>query len=175
MSTTGLNVFALAQEFQKIEQFLADCAENGTEPDAQLQIYFDAIEGDFDRKVENIGFLIKNREAVKVGKVAAITSMEKSCEQIDKDVDRLKKMLAALLVATGKKKVPGAYFDISWQNNAPSCDVIDEAEIPAPYWREIPPVPASKAVDKKAILADLKEGVVIPGAKLKQSIRLNIK
>ncbi len=45
-----------------------------------------------------------------------------------------------------------------------SCDVIDESKVPDAYMvkPELPP----KRVDKKAALADLKTGIVIPGVAL---------
>ena len=57
------------------------------------------------------------------------------------------------------------------RKNPASVDVLDENLIPSEYKKEVVEV----KVDKKAILADLKEGVVVEGAALKNSTSLMIK
>jgi hypothetical protein len=50
---------------------------------------------------------------------------------------------------------------ISLKAVAPAVNVADEASIPSDYWKPQPP-----KLDKRMLLADLKDGVEIPGATL---------
>jgi len=52
---------------------------------------------------------------------------------------------------------------IKWKKNPPSCEITDQAALPRIY---IATVPATERPDKKAILAALKNGKEIAGAKL---------
>ncbi len=67
-------------------------------------------------------------------------------------------------------------FTIALQKLPPSCEITNENALPTEYLRHIPAVAASTAPDKKRILADLKDGVVIPGANMsKATYKLVIK
>jgi hypothetical protein len=50
---------------------------------------------------------------------------------------------------------------LSLQSTAPSAIVVEEADIPAQFWKPQPP-----KLDKRALLAALKDGETIPGAEL---------
>jgi hypothetical protein len=54
-------------------------------------------------------------------------------------------------------------FTLSKRKNPPSCQILDPSMLPAEYFRI---VPETREPDRKKILADLKDGVVIEGAKL---------
>ena len=54
-------------------------------------------------------------------------------------------------------------FTLKLQKQPPRCEIADSSAIPPEYIRVIP---ASQEPDKRAILADLKEGVIIPGVAL---------
>lgn len=70
----------------------------------------------------------------------------------------------------GITKIESPECTVSIQKNPPSAEIDDERLIPAEYWKQPPPV-----LDKKALLDDLKEGVSVQGARLKQTESIRIR
>ena len=168
-----MNVFELASQYRQLES-LVD-AERDDVPEDALLAHWQSIEGDLNQKMENIGFAIRNREAILAGKQDAIKAMENSAISVEKEIERLKKLAVDLLNATGHKKAGGQALTLSVVPNQPKVLIEDEKAIPAQYLREIPAVAASTAPDKKKIADDMKAGVIVAGAKLVPSVRLAIK
>jgi hypothetical protein len=168
-----MNVFELASQYRQLEA-LVD-ADRDDVPEDELLAHWLKTEGDLNQKMENIGFAIRNREAILVGKQDAIKAMENSAISIEKEIERLKKLAVDLLTATGHKKAGGQALTLSVVPNQPKVLIEDEKVLPPEYLREIPPVPASTAPDKKKLADDLKAGVIVTGAKLVPSVRLSIK
>jgi hypothetical protein len=168
-----MNVFELAGQYRQLEA-LVD-ADRDDVPEDELLAHWLKTEGDLNQKMENIGFAIRNREAILAGKQDAIKAMENSAISIEKEIERLKKLAVDLLTATGHKKAGGQALTLSVVPNQPKVVIEDEKALPPEYLREIPPVPASTAPDKKKIADDMKAGVIVTGAKLVPSVRLAIK
>lgn len=168
-----MNVFELASQYRQLEALVnAEYAELGE--DALLQHWL-AAEGELNHKIENLGFAIRNREAILAGKQEAIKAMEASAMSVEKEIARLKQLALDLLTATHQKKAGGSALTLSIVPNTPKVVIEDEAALPPEYFRDIPPVPASKAPDKKKLAEDMKAGVIINGARLIPSVRLAIK
>jgi hypothetical protein len=168
-----MNVFELAGQYRQLEA-LVD-ADRDDVPEDELLAHWLKTEGDLNQKMENIGFAIRNREAILAGKQDAIKAMENSAISIEKEIERLKKLAVDLLTATGHKKAGGQALTLSVVPNQPKVLIEDEKALPAEYLREIPAVPATSAPDKKKLADDMKAGVIVAGAKLVPSVRLAIK
>ena len=69
--------------------------------------------------------------------------------------------IAAAMDQAGKKKVDTALGTVSVRSIPPSVQVTEEAEIPTEFWKQPEP-----KLDKKALLAALKDKQTIPGATL---------
>lgn len=173
-----MNVFDLAAQYRDIEHFVAEEHQQGGDfaptDDYILQQWM-AVEGDLNAKLENVGFAIRNREAILVGKQEAIKAMEQSAQFVEREIERLKTLAINIMTATGHKKAGGAALTLSLVPNAPKVEIIAEASLHTTYLREVPAVPASWAPDKKKIAEHIKEGVIVEGARLVQSQRLAIK
>lgn len=70
----------------------------------------------------------------------------------------------------GITKIESPECTVSIQKNPPSVEVDEEKLIPQEYWKQQAPV-----LDKKALLNDLKEGVIVQGARLKQTESIRIR
>ena len=167
-----MNVFELATQYRELEALV----DGGLDlPDEAILATWANVEDDLNTKIENIGFAIKNREAILAGKQEAIKAMEASAMAVEKEIERLKTLAVNLMTATGQKKAGGHALTLSVSPNPPSVEIENAAAIPYDYMRLTEPVPAWYELDKKAIAADLKDGVIVPGAKLKRGVRLTIK
>lgn len=84
--------------------------------------------------------------------------------------DGLKNYVLSAMIAHGITKIESPECTVSIQKNPPSVEVDEEKLIPPEYWKQQAPV-----LDKKALLDDLKEGVVVHGARLKQTESIRIR
>lgn len=142
-----------------------------------------------DNEVEHEGFAdtlesIEDAIEVKLNATAIIIkTLEAQAKAIKEEEDRLKKRRSALennakrlkvyaqdaLESVGLDKVKGDTFTLRMQNNPPSVLLMDDKQVPDKYLVEVQPT-----VDKKALLEDLKNGLAIDGAELKQGRSLRI-
>ena len=86
-------------------------------------------------------------------------------------VENLKKYTKECLEEADIKKISTSLGNISLRKLPGSVEVLQEESIPEEYKKEVITI----TIDKKAILAELKEGVVIPGVTLKTGTSLTIK
>lgn len=84
--------------------------------------------------------------------------------------ERLKAYTLEAMKQHGIEKIECPECTISIQKTPPSAEVYEPKMIPVEYWKHPEPV-----LDKKALLDDLKEGVVVQGARLKQTEGLRIR
>ena len=84
--------------------------------------------------------------------------------------ERLKEYTLAAMKRHDIQKIECPECTVSIQKNPPSADVYEPKMIPIEYWRQPEPV-----LDKKTLLDDLKEGVVIQGARLRQTEGIRIR
>lgn len=90
-------------------------------------------------------------------------------QRAEKTADSLKQLLLTYLRNTQQKSVKTSLFCVS-RGSSKSANIVDESAIPAEYLIEQP-----AKVDKKAILAALKNGETVQGAELKESEFITIK
>lgn len=91
--------------------------------------------------------------------------------RLEKTRERLKDALSSAINTLGVEFLKGNEFLVKHRANPPKVDVTNEDEIPAEYIQ----TKLTKSVDKKKLGEGLKLGVQIPGARLLQSQRVDIK
>jgi hypothetical protein len=99
-----------------------------------------------------------------------IDKMHKANERDQKKENWLLEQVRTVSLATGMltpMKFPE--FTIALQKLPGSCVIKDEAALPTEYLRTVPAVAESRVPDKKKLLADLRDGLVIPGAALSEA------
>jgi hypothetical protein len=141
--------------------------------DTDPMVWFDtleAIQGSIEEKAE--------------GYVEVMAMLDGDDEVFTKEIERLtkrrqvirnrkgtmKQNLQQTMELTGVDKITTPLHKISIQNNAPSVKITSEMAIPDRYKIEQEP-----KIDKKALLADLKEGEVIDGAEIQQTRSIRIR
>lgn len=82
-------------------------------------------------------------------------------ERIKQRIDHMRTALAVALEQAGKKRFDHPAVTLSLRAVPASVVLKDEAEIPASYWK-----PSEPKLDKRAVLADLKDKKQVPGAQL---------
>ena len=157
-----MNLYELSTNYLQIQEMIMEGAE-GLED--TLESLNDAIE----EKAVGYAKVIKNIE----GQVLAIKEEEKRLAErrrsLESNIKRLKENLELSMLDTGKKKIKTNLFTFNIQKNPPSVKILDEEAIPDDYLVEQKP-----KIDRKAILNDLKNGVEVEGAEIKQGESLRI-
>jgi hypothetical protein len=114
-------------------------------------------------------------------------TIEMHVPAIDAEIERLAKLkkqrqtaAAALrdylkrnLIAAGISKLESPLFKIALRDNPPAVDIFDASLLPSEFMTQ--PAPPPPAPDKAAIKAAIKAGEEVPGARLTQGQRLEVK
>lgn len=160
-----MNLFELTENYVKFFTMLEEADEITEELEEMANNLNIAIE----EKSDNYVKMIKNLDA----DVEAYKNQEKQFNKKRKTAENkiswLKKNLQASMEQTGRKKVKTELFTISIQKNTPSLDITSEDNIGDEYYK------VERTLNKKDLLKDIKEGLIIDGVGIKQSESLRIR
>ena len=161
-----MKLYELTENYINLQQLL----ENEEIPKEMVIDALDNVGEELEAKAENIAKLIKTLEVDITGYKAEETRLALKRKSLENRVKSLKEYLDNAMKVTGKTKFKGQLFSFSIQKNPPSVNVIDEKLIPEEYF-----IPQEPALDKKRLLSDLKSGIKVEGAEVKQTESLRIK
>lgn len=161
----AFKLYELSTQYQQ----LIDLISNSDEERPEFTDTLEAIEGAIEDKLENTAKVIRAIEAEANAVKIEEERLKKRRQALQGNADRLKDYIFQTMQITGKDKVKGAHINLRLQYNPPSVNMLDDKAIPAHYLIEQP-----STVDKKAVLADLKNGIAVEGAELKQDKSLRI-
>jgi len=130
----------------------------------------ESIEAVIEEKADNYARIIKNLEADIAGIKTEEQRLADKRRTLENNVKWLKGNLEESMRATGKTKFKTTLFSFGIQKNPPSVEILDESKVPEEFL-----IPQNPVVDKKAILAALKEGKEFDFAQLKQGESLRIR
>src|SRR5690606_19899204 len=131
--------------YQQIQNMIEDGAE-GLED--TLQSLNDAIED----KAVGYAKVMKNLEAQAKATKEEETRLAARRKSVESNIKRLKESLEQAMLHTGFKKIKTEMFSFNIQKNPPSVERLNEKAIPESYL-----IPQEPKVEKKVILAELKE------------------
>jgi hypothetical protein len=166
---TNLTLYTIA------DQYLADLQKlQDMEIDEQtFQDTLEGLSGELEVKATNIAMFIKNLESSADAIKAAEKQMAERRKALEAKAERIRSYLQENMVRTGISKIESPYFVLTLRKNPPAVEVINLDMIPDEYF-DIPEPPAP-ALNKNRLKDDLKEGVVIDGARLTSGQSLQIK
>jgi len=165
--TTSL--YSLVQEYRDAAEKLADL-----ELDEQtIADTLEGLSGDLEAKATNVAKFVRNLEATAAQIKEAEGAMSARRKAIELRAEGLKRYLFGSMQAAGIQKIESPWFVLSVKSNPPAVDVFDVAQVPAAFMRQPEPPPATP--DKASIKDELKAGRDVPGCRLVQSQRLDIR
>lgn len=123
----------------------------------------------FEDKVENCIMAYRNLIADRDKCKAEASRINERVKTLDKQAELLKRYVEVEMKKIGKEEVKSALFKIKLTMNPPSVNIIDNNLIPSDYFIQSQPT-----LSRSKILEDLKRGVEIAGAELKQEKSLRI-
>jgi hypothetical protein len=131
------------------------------------------MEGEVREKSINVAMYIRNLEATADAIKDAEGHMEARRKVMENRIASIKKYLLENMQHCGISKIECPEFVISLRSNPQKVVIDDQKLIPVEYmWQPETPPPEP---DKKKMLEDMKVGVIIDGAHVEQSKRLEIK
>ena len=146
-----------------IERILMMIIESGGEVTPESFDELKLFRGKLEQKGESIAFVIKG---VIEGRIDRLKTLkEQVCSKLKAEEnarDRLRTYLKEAMVATDTKKIRGDLYSITLREPSKIIEVIDDKKTPAKYIT----VETIQKIDSRAILADLKAGIDVPGYKL---------
>ena len=160
-----MNLFELTENYVKFFTMLEEADEITEELEEMANNLNIAIE----EKSDNYVKMIKNLDA----DVEAFKNQEKIFNKKRKTAENkiawLKKNLQSSMEQTGRKKVKTELFTISIQKNTPALDITSEDNIGDEYYK------VERTLNKRDLLNDIKEGLIIDGVGIKQTESLRIR
>lgn len=130
----------------------------------------EAIEGEIEDKADGYAKVLKEL----TGKINMlddeIERLQGMKKVIKNNMDRIKNSLEKSMVVTGKKKFKTALFSFGIQKNPAAVSVLKESDVPEQFWK-----PQNPVLDKKGLLAYLKENGDTEYAVITQSESLRIR
>lgn len=144
--------------------------------DLPPEVIADTIEGmggDIQEKCTNVGFVIRNMEALAAQINEAEQAMAARRKALESRAEHVREYLLRNMQACQISKIESPYLTLSVLTNPPKVVIDDPEQVPDEYWRQ-PPVPLPE-LDKKAIAAAIKAGQTVAGAHIESGVRLSIK
>lgn len=130
----------------------------------------DSLSDAIEDKAENTAKVIRDLESQSKAKKDEAQRLRENATSLDNQVRNLKNYLQEQLTLANKTKIKGNLFTVSVQNNPVAVYVTDEKSVPKKYF-----TPQAPTLNKKLLKAELKNGLEIEGAELKQEKGLRIR
>ncbi|UXS75018.1 siphovirus Gp157 family protein [Staphylococcus chromogenes] len=159
------NLFQLSTSYQQV----LDLIEQGMDP-SDLKDTLDSIEVELNVKVDNTIGLKRSVDADVDAIDKEIKRLQGLKQQKQNFSDRLKSYLQEMLDVQGLQKFRTPTNYIYKRKNTPNVYVTNEKLIGSDYW-----ISQAPRLNKKQIKEDIKAGITVEGAELRDSESLVIK
>lgn len=163
-----MSLYEISKEYAEILNDLYD--ENG-EINQSAVMKLEQNEVAMEKKAIAIASFIKNMDAERQAIDEAKKAMAERAARYKKRCDDLEGYLLSTMERRGINKITCPYFEIKLKKCPVSVDIVDSNLLPNEYLRtktEVVP-------DKIKIKDEMLVGVIVPGAALKQNLRLEIR
>jgi Gp157 protein len=161
-----MKLYEIAKEYEQIINELYD-DEGNENPQALAKL--EANEIAMEKKAIAIASWIKNMIAEKEAIAEAKRNMYERERSLSKRIDNWKQYIKENMERRGISEIKCPYFILKIKKNPQSVDDYNFDEIPNEYKK------VSVELDKAKLRLEMMNGVIIPGARLKQDTGLQIK
>ena len=135
-------------------------------PDLDAETLADTLEGITDLR-EMLAELIRSAledEALASGLSTRLNDMKARLERFETRAGRKRQLALRVMSEADIQKLTESDFTASLKQGAPTLDVVDEAKVPAAYWK-----PQPSKLDRQGLLSALKAGVAIEGVAIAEA------
>lgn len=165
----GLSLYTISSQYRVMAELLSDL-------DLDDQTLADTLEGESGALVEkstSVAMVVRNLEASAAAIKDAEAQMALRRKAIENRATRLKAYLMDCMKVAGIQKIDSPHFSISIKKNPVSVDIYEPGILPAAYMADPPPPPPM--ADKTLIKRAIQDGFDVPGARLVQGERVDIR
>jgi hypothetical protein len=163
-----MNLYEISSEYAAILNDLYDDEGNVNQ---QALARLEENEQALEKKAIAIASFIKNMDAEREAIENAKKCMAEREVRFKKRISDLKGYLLSHMEIRGINKITSPHFEIKLKKCPLSVNIVNENLLPDDYKR----IKTEVLPDKIKILAEMKEGVIIPGACLQQNLTIDIK
>jgi hypothetical protein len=168
-----MSLYSLTEQYRSL---LALADSEAEIPEDVLRDTLEGLGGELQLKAQNVARFIANQDAMAEAIDSAGEAMRVRAKRLRNRTAYLRQYLLVNMQAANLPRLESPELVIAIKKNPPSVVVFDEAAIPAEFKRTPPPAPPPVPVpDKKAIGDALKAGTDVPGCRLEQGFRLEVK
>jgi hypothetical protein len=170
---TDLKLYEISGQYRALAERLADL-------DLDAQTVADTIEASgltdaLQEKAQGVELVARAAEMHFPAIDAEIARLQALKERRAKIAAGLREYLRTQMEFAGIERIECPLFLLTVKKNPPAVEVLEETQVPAAFWVTPPPKVPEARIDKKAIAAALKAGQDVPGARLVQHTRLEVK
>ena len=163
-----MKLYQISDAYRQIDALLDD----DTVDEAQLLQAIEEVDGELKSKATSVAMFIQNLEATAKAIKEAEERMATRRKAVENRSKSIKEYVLRCMIGANITKIECPEFKLVVAINPPRVVIDDEAAIPLTYLRQ--PEPPPPAPDKKALLADMKLGVIIDGCHMEQGQSLRI-
>lgn len=160
-----MNLFELTENYVK---FFTEF-ESADEVTEEMQEMADNLNVEIEEKCDNYAKMIRNLEAdaeAYKNQEKIFTDKRRSAEKKATD---MKKFIEYSMQQTKQQRVKTNLFTLNIQKNTPSLEITSEDHIDDSYYR------VERILNKRELLNDIKEGLIVDGVEIKQTESLRIR
>lgn len=165
----SLHLYELARDKVELERLM----EYGDLDPQTIIDTLEGVEGALEEKAINVAKVTRNLDAVAVAVRDAGKAMLDRAARLEKRAESIRQYLLMNMEFAGITKIECPQFVIAVKRNPPAVVIDDEKFIPAEYLTQ--PDPPAPRPDKAKIRDAIKAGEDVPGARLVQSDRVDIR
>jgi hypothetical protein len=136
------------------------------DPNIDERTLFDTLEGATNLK-EAIGCVVRSAlddESLAGALKARLDAMRERLERIESTASKKRQLALAAMEEADIRTILEPDFTVSIKRASPSIVIINEGDIPEPFWLSQPP-----KLDRRAVLEAMKSGSAVPGAEMANS------
>lgn len=158
-----MKLYEITENYKELQSL----AEQDEIPAEQLEDTLSLIESDFSDKANAMLCVVENMNSDIVALEQQIKRLQSKKRAIENKQKSLKEYLRTNMERTGINKIETPFFKVSLSKATVQCEIVDLDLLPDDYVE----VKTTVSPNKRKILSDLKEGVDVPGAKIKDGTR----
>lgn len=159
-------LYEIKGQFKELMEMADEC--NLTQADIK-----DTLEGldyELEEKADAYAKVIRTLECDVDSVDAEIKRLTDKKRRIQNNIGSMKRSLESTMLELGKKKIKTPLFGFNIQKNPPSVNILDESKVPDNFRIKQP-----DKIDRKSIIAELKESGNTDWAELVQTESLRIR
>lgn len=166
-----MKLYEIANEYKQIFDEIELESETG-ELNEEAVLKLSDLQTKMDDKVVAVACFIKNIDAERNAIAEAKKAMAIREARLNRKIEFLEDYLRFNMERCKITEISSSpYFTIKLKKNPYSVDIEDESIIPKDYWKE----KVTVSLDKMKIKEEMQQGVIIPGVRLVQNSRVEIK